>query len=205
MLAPLTLLGRSRICVGIDPPDYCCESIFSACRCRQGDSSNICPLSGRLPEWTWFQIHCHRQRRLPSSGRKSGARNFSSYSYSESNSPRIKLYAPWTGRGMPRFQVSLERKQKRSKLKLPAARTIDYRCLAHPPFFRTRSVDAGYFDKSAPGRRGRTTSSPPQLGHSPDKMSDEHFAQYVHSKEHIRASVDSGGKSVSQHSQLGLS
>ena len=76
---------------------------------------------------------------------------------------------------------------------------------AHPPFFRTRSVDAGYFDKSPAGRRGRTTSSPPQLGHSPDRMSDEHFAQYVHSKEHIRASADSGGKSVSQHSQLGLS
>jgi hypothetical protein len=48
---------------------------------------------------------------------------------------------------------------------------------AHPPFFKTRSVDAGYFDNSPRGRRGRTTSSPPQLGHSPDKMSDEHFAQ----------------------------
>jgi hypothetical protein len=48
---------------------------------------------------------------------------------------------------------------------------------AHPPFFKTRSVDAGYFDKSPTGRRGRTTSSPPQVGHSPDKMSDEHFAQ----------------------------
>jgi hypothetical protein len=48
---------------------------------------------------------------------------------------------------------------------------------AHPPFFKTRSVDAGYFDKSPAGRRGRTTSSPPQVGHSPDKMSDEHFAQ----------------------------
>ena len=48
---------------------------------------------------------------------------------------------------------------------------------APPPFFKTRSVDAGYFDKSPPGRRGRTTSSPPQFGHSPDKMSDEHFAQ----------------------------
>ena len=55
------------------------------------------------------------------------------------------------------------------------------------------------------GRRGRATSSPPQLGHRPFSVISAQAAQNVHSNEHIRASVDSGARSYPQHSQLGLS
>jgi len=53
------------------------------------------------------------------------------------------------------------------------------------------------------GLRGRATSSPPQLGQLPFNMSIVQLVQKVHSKEQILASVDSGGRSLSQHSQLG--
>ena len=50
---------------------------------------------------------------------------------------------------------------------------------------------------------GRLTSSPPQFGHLSFNNPVTQSVQKVHSKEQIRASVDSGGKSLSQHSQLG--
>jgi hypothetical protein len=50
---------------------------------------------------------------------------------------------------------------------------------------------------------GRRTSSPPQLGQQPPSTSSAQPRQKVHSKEQIRASGESGGKSRSQHSQLG--
>lgn len=68
-----------------------------------------------------------------------------------------------------------------------------------------RWVDAGLLASLVAGRRGRATNSPPQLGHLPPSRSPAQGAQNVHSKEQIRASVDSGGRSLSQHSQLGLS
>lgn len=68
-----------------------------------------------------------------------------------------------------------------------------------------RSVDGGLLASLFAGRRGRTTSSPPQFGHFPPRTFSAHEAQKVHSKEQIRASADSGGRSVSQHSQFGLS
>ena len=46
--------------------------------------------------------------------------------------------------------------------------------------------------------------SPPQLGHFPASTVSTHDAQKVHSKEQIRASDESGGRSALQHSQLGL-
>lgn len=55
------------------------------------------------------------------------------------------------------------------------------------------------------GRRGRTTSSPPQFGQVPPSTPSAHGAQKVHSKEQMRASPESGGRSRSQHSQFGLS
>jgi len=55
------------------------------------------------------------------------------------------------------------------------------------------------------GRRGRTTSSPPQLGQIPASLLVAQSAQNVHSKVQIRASVDSFGKSLLQHSQFGRS
>jgi len=55
------------------------------------------------------------------------------------------------------------------------------------------------------GRRGLGTSSPPQLGQWPDSTVAEQSRQNVHSNEQITASVESGGRSRSQHSQFGRS
>ena len=55
------------------------------------------------------------------------------------------------------------------------------------------------------GRRGRTSSSPPQLGHLPPRTLSAQMLQNVHSNEQIRASLESGGRSLSQHSQPGRS
>jgi hypothetical protein len=49
------------------------------------------------------------------------------------------------------------------------------------------------------------TSSPPQFGQCPLKRDSVQSAQKVHSKEQMRAAVESGGRSRSQHSQLGRS
>jgi len=51
---------------------------------------------------------------------------------------------------------------------------------------------------------GRTTKLPPQLGHTWQNTLSAQLAQNVHSNVQIRASVLSGGKSRSQHSQLGF-
>jgi len=67
----------------------------------------------------------------------------------------------------------------------------------------TRTVEGGLSASLLSGLRGRTISSPPQLGHKPPSFCSEHDAQKVHSNEQIRARGDSGGKSQSQHSQLG--
>lgn len=68
-----------------------------------------------------------------------------------------------------------------------------------------RLLEGGLLASLLAGRRGRTTNSPPQFGHLPPRTVSAHDAQKVHSNEQMRASVDSGGKSLSQHSQLGLS
>ena len=70
---------------------------------------------------------------------------------------------------------------------------------------RTRSVDAGKRASAAGGRIGRGTKFPPQLGQVPCSRSSTQGAQKVHSKEQIRASALSGGRSRSQHSQFGFS
>src|SRR2546428_12640243 len=67
-----------------------------------------------------------------------------------------------------------------------------------------RCIEAGCWASLLAGRRGRLTKSPPQFGHRP-AIPAAHAAQNVHSKEQMRASRDSGGKSLSQHSQLGRS
>ena len=74
-----------------------------------------------------------------------------------------------------------------------------------PPDLSTRSTEAGDRASLAAGRRGRATSSPPQFGHMPCSTEVAHASQNVHSNEQIRASIDSGGRSRSQHSQLGRS
>lgn len=57
----------------------------------------------------------------------------------------------------------------------------------------------------AAGRIGRGTKFPPQFGHAPPKIVSVQVAQNVHSKVQIIASRLSGGRSLSQHSQFGLS
>jgi hypothetical protein len=66
-----------------------------------------------------------------------------------------------------------------------------------------RSVAAGDLSSFAAGRVGRSTRSPPQLGHRPPNLVSAHAAQKVHSNEQIRAFGAPFGKSQSQHSQLG--
>jgi hypothetical protein len=73
-----------------------------------------------------------------------------------------------------------------------------------PCSFNTRLVDAGLFFKAAIGLIGRLTKLPPQLGHWLFKTPSTQLVQNVHSKVQIFASVDSGGKSLLQHSQFGL-
>jgi len=75
----------------------------------------------------------------------------------------------------------------------------------------TRFVDAGCFARgtlgyrSLTGRIGRGANPPPQFGQTLSSIFSTHSAQKVHSYEQIRASTASGGKSLSQYSQLGLS
>jgi hypothetical protein len=75
----------------------------------------------------------------------------------------------------------------------------------------TRRVAEGRLASDTPdrhsftGRMGRGTNPPPQLGQTLCKMFTTQSAQNVHSKLQIRASVEDGGRSRSQHSQLGRS
>jgi hypothetical protein len=68
-----------------------------------------------------------------------------------------------------------------------------------------RSVEAGNLASFSLGRIGRRSNSPPQFGQRPPSRVSAHVLQKVHSNEQITASIDSGGRSLSQHSQLGLS
>lgn len=86
-----------------------------------------------------------------------------------------------------------------------SARTTSQAALGQPPPLRTLFVEGGLAASFDAGRRGRATSSPPQLGHLPANTSVAHDAQKVHSKEQMYAPLDPGGKSRSQHSQFGLS
>jgi hypothetical protein len=76
---------------------------------------------------------------------------------------------------------------------------------AQPAGLKIRSLEGGNFTSFAAGRIGRRTNSPPQLGHRPLRMLSAQLRQNVHSNEQIVASAESGGRSRSQHSQLGLS
>jgi hypothetical protein len=66
-----------------------------------------------------------------------------------------------------------------------------------------RVVDGGLFTSFAAGLRGRLTSSPPQFGQRIAIFCAQ-SSQNVHSNEQMRAWVESGGRSVLQHSQPGL-
>ena len=72
-----------------------------------------------------------------------------------------------------------------------------------------RLVEAGFLINFSAERKGRDTKSPPRLiyivGQRPFSFSSTQPLQKVHSKEQIIASSESGGRSLSQHSQFGLS
>jgi hypothetical protein len=76
---------------------------------------------------------------------------------------------------------------------------------------RTRFVEGGRFATESPGRHsvagriGRGTKPPPQFGQTLNSTLSTQSAQNVHSYEQIRAIVDAGGRSLSQHSQFGRS
>ena len=68
-----------------------------------------------------------------------------------------------------------------------------------------RCCDGGLRSSRKAGRIGRGHKLPPQLGHTPIKWPSTQRRQKVHSYVQIIASVDAGGRSTSQHSQLGRS
>jgi len=82
---------------------------------------------------------------------------------------------------------------------------LRHAALLQPSGLKTRSVDGGDFASMAAGRLGRPTNSPPQFGQCPFNWLSALEEQKVHSNEQIRASVESGGRFLSQHSQLGRS
>jgi hypothetical protein len=77
-------------------------------------------------------------------------------------------------------------------------------CGAQPNGLKTREVDAGLFFNASTGLMGLVTKPPLQFGHWLFKIPSTQCVQKVHSKEQMCACVDSGGKSILQHSQLGL-
>jgi hypothetical protein len=72
-----------------------------------------------------------------------------------------------------------------------------------PAGLNTRRVDGGLLASGAAGRIGRGTKLPPQLGQTPCSLLSTQSRQNVHSNVQIMASGADGGRSLSQHSQLG--
>ena len=72
-----------------------------------------------------------------------------------------------------------------------------------------RLVEAGFLINFSAERKGQDTKLPPRLiyivGQRPFSFSSTQPRQKVHSKEQIIAFSESGGRSLSQHSQFGLS
>jgi hypothetical protein len=68
---------------------------------------------------------------------------------------------------------------------------------------KMRRLEGGFFFSFSTGRIGRGAKFPPQFGQTPPSFFSTQSRQNVHSKVQIIASVAEGGKSLSQHSQLG--
>src|SRR5882757_8296755 len=81
--------------------------------------------------------------------------------------------------------------------------SIDGAAWPQPSGLRMRRVEAGLSLSFAAGRTGRGAKFPPQFGQTPPSLLFTQSRQNVHSNVHIMASVAEGGKSLSQHSQLG--
>jgi hypothetical protein len=80
-----------------------------------------------------------------------------------------------------------------------------YAARPHPCGLNTRSLDAGYFTSIAGGLIGRGEKLPPQFGQRPFNRVSTQSRQNEHSNVQIIASIASGGRSLSQHSQPGFS
>ena len=121
----------------------------------------------------------------------------------------VDLRADWSDAPLQMLSTSCNRPVRPLTLTfLPrcqrATRRMKLLCLASRRMC-TRVADGGLLANLSAGRRGRLTSSPPQLGQIPSNLLSAHAAQNVHSNEQIFASFASGGRSLSQHSQPGLS
>jgi len=77
--------------------------------------------------------------------------------------------------------------------------------IGHPADFTTRLFEAGCRSSMSGGLMGLGTRLPPQLGQRPARTVSAQVVQKVHSKVQMRASIVSGGRSRSQHSQFGRS
>jgi hypothetical protein len=75
--------------------------------------------------------------------------------------------------------------------------------LSQPAGLNTRRLAGGLLMSFAAGRIGRGAKLPPQFGQTPLSLLSTQSRQNVHSKVQIIASAAEGGKSLSQHSQLG--
>ena len=106
--------------------------------------------------------------------------------------------------GLPILGAQAFRKKQASKITAFLFIILSYET-AGPERLTTRSIDAGYFNNLSARRIGRIAKLPPQLGHVLFKTFVTQLLQKVHSKVQIIASADSGGKSLSQHSQFGRS
>jgi len=79
-----------------------------------------------------------------------------------------------------------------------------YRSYWPQPFgLKMRRLEGGFFMSFSTGRIGRGAKFPPQFGQTPPSLLSTQSRQKVHSNVHIIASIAEGGKSLSQHSQLG--
>ncbi len=87
----------------------------------------------------------------------------------------------------------------------PEARLLPYAACWQPLAFSLRVAEGGNLASLSAGRIGRRKSSPPQFGQRPFSTPSAHVTQKVHSNEQITASRLAGGRSRSQHSQLGRS
>jgi hypothetical protein len=85
----------------------------------------------------------------------------------------------------------------------PHAVLIYRRIGPQPSGLKMRRVEGGFFVSFAAGRTGRGAKFPPQLGQTPPSIVSTQSRQNVHSNVQIIASAADGGRSLSQHSQLG--
>jgi hypothetical protein len=119
----------------------------------------------------------------------------------------------WSGNRRPRLRKwwRCERSAQRCSGGMSQTVRTKVASSVRPHFSCTRCVEAGRVSRLTPGRRsvagriGRCSNPPPQFGQTFSNTVSTHWAQNVHSKLQMRASIAFGGRSLSQYSQLGRS